>query len=337
MTIRKGSFELQNFTTTINKIERQWSKVDDLGIFDQIMNDTRNITIDVINDTTRYFGDTKPGGTRNKLGFEDVQEVPLIIPFFTLDGRVSARDVQDLRAYGTPNSAETVNRARMRIMERLQRNHKALREKAMVQAIIGTSFSPNGTVAVQNYYTIFNQTQVTTDFVFSNATTDVAARVETIRTQIRDNSEDEAQSYSMVVLCSPTWFSNFINHANVKGAYTEYQALTGSMVNPNRDRPGADRIERDFMFQNIHFIEYAGQFGTDQLIPAGEAYAFPMGIDSMFEIHYGPSDMIDGANEMAQEMYLAEVRDHRTIEMESETALLAVNTRPELVVKLTMS
>jgi len=337
MTIRKGSFELQNFTTTINKVERSWTRLNDMNIFEQKMNDTRNITIDVVNDTTRYFGDTRPGGTRNKLGYENVREVPFIIPFFTLDSRLSARDIQDLRAYGTPNSAMTVNMARMRIMERLQRDHAALREKAMMQAIIGTSFAPNNTIPVSNYYTAFDETQVTTDFAFSNAMTDVPTRVETIRTQIRDQSRNNAQNYEVVVLCSPTWFTAFVNHATVKGAYVEYQSNTGSMINPNRDRPGGNGVERDFVFQNIKFQEFAATFGTDQLIPAGEAYAFPMGIENMFEINYGPSDLIDGANEMAQEMYMVEVRDHRTIEFESETALLAVNTRPELVVKLTMS
>ena len=70
-------------------------------------------------------------------------------------------------------------------------------------------------------------------------------------------------------------------------------------------------------------------------IPAGEAYVLPMGIEGMFQAHYAPADTPELANTQARELYTFMISQHRTIQLQSEFSLLAVNTRPELVVKLT--
>ena len=73
-------------------------------------------------------------------------------------------------------------------------------------------------------------------------------------------------------------------------------------------------------------------------IPDGEARLVPMGIDSMFQLHFAPADDLAEANTPAQELYMwykhsAYLREEK---VESETSMLAVNTRPELVVKVTL-
>lgn len=341
-TTRRGSFELQNFTTQINKMPRMWSKINDMGIFDRVMNETRNITVDVVTDVFDTFQDTRPGGARNKANFESVQEQSFIIPFFSLDSRLSARDIQDLRSYGSPNGVMTVNEARLRIMNRIQKAHMALREKVMMEAIIGRNYRPGNTTPAYDYYTVYGQTRKTVDFEFSSSSEDVLGKIDEIRAQIRNFSQNSSQTFEIVVLCSSSWFDNFINHNQVRGAYTEYSSNTGSRIDPNRDRPGMDDLNRSFIFQNIRFMEYDARFGPTAgsqtpLIPDGEAYAFPIGVDNMFEIQYGPGDLIDEANTIAQEMYMIEVRDHRTVEIESDTAMIGLNHRPELVVQLTDS
>lgn len=330
---RLSDFEIQDFTTEINKIPRQWNLIDSMNMFDEVRNSTDNISIDVVQEKTDTFGDTRRGGTRNSLGNESVTEVPLKVPFFSLDDAIRPTDLQNLRAYGTANDVMTEQMARMRIMERLRRYHNALREKIMVNAIMGSGFAPNSTTTQYNYYTVFSETQQTTDVAFSTATTDVNARLEIAYGNIIDNAENETGAYEIVVLCSPGWFQDFISHPNVKGAYEDYMAR----VNPNRERTGGTSIYREFMHYNMRFIEYRGSFGGTNLVTADEAFMFPVGIDNMFEMHYAPGDLLDYVNTPAQDMYMIEKRDERRLIIESDTSMLGVNTRPELVQRLTKS
>lgn len=319
---RKQDFQLQDFTTEINLIPRQWGLIGSMNMFEPVFNQTDNISIDVIQERTDTFGDTRRGSDRNLLRSEQAEEVPLKIPFFTLDKMITPRDLQNLRQYGTAQDAMSVNDARMRIMDRIVRYHTALKEKIMANAIQGLGFAPNSTTTQYNYYTVFSRTQQTIDFAFTTATTDVANLVQDIYAQIIDNSQNEDGEFEITVLCSPEWFTSFVSHSSVKGQYQDYVSNTGSRMNPNRDRPGMTSIYREFEFQNVRFIEHRGQFGSTRLIPQNQAYAFPNGIPNMFELHFAPADHMDYVNTVAQDMYLFEMPTDRKVDIQSESSML---------------
>lgn len=320
---RKTDFQLQDFTSEVNLIPRKWNLFSEnamfSGLFTEVRNSTDNISVDVIQEATNTYGDTRRGGERNSLGNESATEYPFKVPLFTLDGRLTARDLQNVREYGTAQDVMTEMSGRMRIMTRLRRYQGALMEKIMVQAVMGQGYAPNATTTQYNYYTQFGRTQRTVDFVFSNANTEVGEQLETAYGHIIDNAQNDSGSYRIMVLCSPGWFTDFIKHPNVAGAYEDYM----SRNNPNRERAGDDTsIYRTFEHYNFTFVEYRGAFGGTSLVTADEAFMFPMGIDDMFELHYAPGDLLDAVNEPAQDMYMIERRDHRRLIVESDTAML---------------
>ncbi|MBS3973332.1 MAG: major capsid protein, partial [Actinobacteria bacterium] len=87
-----------------------------------------------------------------------------------------------------------------------------------------------------------------------------------------------------------------------------------------------------WFFNGVLYVE--DPYGT---IPTDEAYFFPRGIPNMFQAFYAPADTVSDANDVAQDFYMYMLQDHRTAHIETEFSLLAVNTRPELVVRSTMS
>lgn len=334
-SIRKSEFIIEDFTQEINKIPRPWSLVDSMDLFTVNNVSTDTITVDVVQEKTDTFGDQRRGSDRTKVGPETVIAKPLVIPFFPLDGAVTPSDLQNLRKAGTANDAETLSSAQLKIMERIRRYHGALKEKALVEAILGTTYAPNGTIGAQSYFSVFETSQVTVDFAFSSGATDVLAVAESAWGSIIDNAQDGGQAYEIVALCSPGWFASFIAHPKVAGAYEAY----ASNPNPNRVRVGGKSIFRQFEHGNVLYIEYRGAFNGVPLIPANEAYFIPMGIADMFNIYYGPSDTLAAVNQPGVELYMQTVEspNGRRLDVESETALLAVNSRPELVIKATKS
>ena len=54
----------------------------------------------------------------------------------------------------------------------------------------------------------------------------------------------------------------------------------------------------------------------------------------MFQSFYAPADDVNYANTVAQEGYVFMTTEGRNLKLETEFSLLAVNNRPELVIKL---
>jgi hypothetical protein len=112
----------------------------------------------------------------------------------------------------------------------------------------------------------------------------------------------------------------------VRQAYQYFQGTPNLL----RDRLSGNMDVQVFEWNGVTYIE-----DIHGNIPAGEAFVLPMGIPDMFQAHYAPADTPELANTVARELYTFMVSEHRTVQLQSEFSLLAVNTRPELVVRLT--
>lgn len=333
MPTRQDNNLLQDFTVAINKIPRAWNLLDSMNIAETVGVTSETVNVDVVTEKTNTFGDARRGGQRNFVEAESVITKPLSIPFFPLDGVVRPTDLQNLRMWGTEDQPQTVNDAVERVMMRLRRYQGAIREKALVEAVKGSAYAPNGTVAAQDYYTIFGETKTQVAFDLTNAAVDVKAKIEEAWGTVIDNADDGASSYEVVALCGTGFFNKLIDNAGAKDAYTYYS----STQEPLRNRQGGGSIYREFVFMNVKFIEYRGAFNGSALLPTEEAFFFPTGIEDMFKVYHAPADHLDFVNQEGEELYmfLNRASNGRKIDVESETALLAVNHRPNLVIQAT--
>lgn len=267
------------------------------------------------------------GGERNFIQREDAVAKQFKIPFYPLDGAIQAGDVQNFVSYADPNAPKTVEDVVMRRTSMIQKTHQEQREKLMVQAIMGTG--GDASTGTYNYFTVWGQTQTTVPVAFSSTTIDPLTTIEEQgRSVIIDKAGNGADGYSIVVLCSRTWFQKLSDNPFVKQAYDRY----ASTQEPLRERLGGDLNNRYFVHKGYTFMEDISGY-----IPAGEAYMFPRGIEGMFSMHFAPADHVAFANTTAREAYLFlnEVKNGRSQMLETESSVLCVNSRPELVIKLT--
>lgn len=281
-----------------------------------------------INEKSETFPARQRSGERNYVGSEIVARSLFNIPFFPLDRQISPNDVQNFKAYGTVDTPATVEAHVQRVLRRLRNYHANLKETAQVKAIMGTSYAPEDATAQYNYYDVWGLTQTVVPVDFTDPTIDPADVIESeARAEIIENSGINAGSYSIVALCGRKFFQGIINHPIIQSAYMFYQ----SGQEPLRLRLSGNVNNRMFEHKGVLYIEDIG--GE---VPTTEAYVFPEGIDDMFQLHYAPADTIEEANQVAQELYLfyKESSYHRQRKLESETSFLAINTRPEAVVKV---
>lgn len=326
----ENQFDVTDYTSELMLIPNQWNLVGSDGVFTKDFLGTNNVTFERTEQGLALLGD-KPWGERASFsGGQNTKIYNFQIPHFPLDDMITAKDIQKYRAVGTADTAEAVNRVRMRKMETLRRSHAQTIEYARCQALQGLVYSPNSTVPYTNWFTEFGIAQTTVDFDFAVAT-DMIAKCEAVIASIQDNANLGQTISEVVGYCSPTFFASLISHAAVVDAYTYYS----SRQEPTRERLGTG-IYREFMFGGIHFKEYRGTHNGSAFLPADEAYFVPKGLDDVFVEYYAPACRLD-IEGLAQEAYMFEypMERGRQIDIESESNFLVMLKHPKLAVKAT--
>lgn len=327
--MQNGDFQILDYTGLIQTLPRVDTLLQSMNLFTENFGRTTIAKIERRDDGAGQINAVQRGSVRQHLGNDRKKIVNLNIPFFPLDRSIDRADIQNFREFGTDNAPATVEAEVARHLARIRRSHATLKSKAMYAALKGASWSPNDPVCDYDYYDVWGVTQQTADVDFTALAIDPIEVIEAeARAHIIDYAGDSGDNYEIVVMASRQWFSALVAHPQVTGAYSQYPSTQEVL----RRRLGGNANNRIFEHKNILFIE-----DISGNIPAGEAYIFPRGIDRMFEIYYAPSDTLEGANQVAQELYVffKESQYLREAKIESETSFLTVNNRPELVVKST--
>lgn len=325
--MQNGDFQILDYTGLIQTLPRVDTLLQSMNLFTENYGRTTIAKIERRDDGASHINAVQRGSVRQHLGNDRKKIVNLNIPFFPLDRSIDRADIQNFREFGTDNAPATVEAEVARHLARIRRSHAILKSRAMYAALKGTSWSPNDPVCDYDYYDVWGVTQQTADIDFTALAIDPVEVIEAeARAHIIDYAGDQGDNYEIVVMASRQWFSALIGHPQVTGAYSQYPSTQEIL----RRRLGGNANNRIFEHKNILFIE-----DISGNIAAGEAYIFPRGIERMFEIYYAPSDTLEGANQVAQELYVffKESQYLREAKIESETSFLTVNNRPELVVK----
>lgn len=303
-----------------------------LGLFEV---STHRTTVIEIGKQTRGAGlipARERGGERNFLTMDTPVLKAFRIPFFPLDKNIKAQDIQSFRSFAMAginddlrSEAEVVNRYMGQILEDVAKT----KEKIFAEAVRGVAYTGAGGAnnSAYDWYVEWNATQKSVAVDFASTTVSPAAKIEQeARAYIIDNKLDGSTSTRIVALCSREFFASLTNSPFVRQAYQYFQGTPNLL----RDRLSGNMDVQVFEWNGVTYIE-----DIHGNIPAGEAYVLPMGISGMFQAHYAPADTPELANTEARELYTFLISEHRTVSLQSEFSLLAVNTRPELVVKLT--
>lgn len=254
------------------------------------------------------------------------------IPHFPLDDYITPQDVQGQRAYGE-EQVERLAAVQMRKLETIRKSHAITLETARAKMLTsGDIYAPNGTV-VGNVYTDFGVTRKEVAMDLTNAATDVLGKQREIVDHIQDTILNGDTPSDIIALCSPSYFDAYIAQAGVKEAYKFYTSTQEPLRNGNWTQ---------FRHGDILLIRYNGKFKdasgvTQALIPDGDAYYLPLDTSDAFKTYFSPANKFDLANTLGESGYLFVYEDGKgsKIEIESESNLLNIMRRPQVVVRAT--
>lgn len=329
--------ELTDYTDEVLVIPNEWGLLKRMGLFSESGVTQHSVTFDRTVESLAVLQDKRRGERQAYSKDEDNQTFIYAIPHFPFDDYITVEDLQGVRMNGTAANPEDLANVRNKKLERIRKSHAATLEKARIEALKGTIYAPNGTVA-GNYYTDFGLTQKDVDFDLGTAGTDVIAKGEEVIVQIQDNIQDGTEVEDFVAICDPVFFGKLISHAGVAEAYKFYEQNNQQGNQVLRDRLGTGKF-RQFSHGGIVYVEYRGSFGGVPLLAADEAYCFPTGTDGIFETKFSPAHKLSLANTVGREVYAfeSEVGNDTGMQLESESNMINLIKRPEVVVKLSSS
>lgn len=336
-------------TDVLQVIPNQWGLVNDLRLFTDRYTSQKNIEIVREIDSQSIAVDRNWDERNSAVGPLTRDSLLLKIPHFPLDDAITPNDIDGIIAVNNVSDAialESVAAVRLRKMERLRKTHALTLEAARMQLITtGNAYAPTGTlrvgtVATTNFYTEFGVTRTEIPVTLAS-TTDPRSQFEQVIAGIQDGYRSGNVVSGFLVLCSPTFFSALWQNAYVTDAVKYFQqAQSLSILTGRPTADGLDARYRSLTLWGMTFVEYRGSYTvggtTVPYIPAGDAYAFPVGMDDLFETYYAPANRFGSVNRTAQGSYWFEYLNEKDdiIEIMTEQNFLNALLHPQAVVRL---
>lgn len=329
LDIFKGSaFETMQLTAAINKLPYAPQRIGQMKLFADKGVRVSTIVIEE-RDNVLALLPTKNRGEPATLHDRAKRTVrSFSVPHIPYEDRISAEDVQGIRAFGSETELQSVAAVVNEQLTSMRQDHEVTWEHLMIGALQGNILDADGTTVIYNLFTEFGTTEQTTDFILGTTTTNVRAKCLAVKRQIE--LALGATVYQHIhAFCGATWFDAFINHTNVKAAYERFQ--NGAMLR-NDPRSGFD-------FAGIIFEEYVGSIGGVSFVNAAQARFFPVGVPNLFWKFNAPADFIESANTLGKPLYAKQkVEDYeRGIGIHTQSNPLPMCVRPRCLVKGTTS
>jgi len=326
-----GGYSLAEMTQAINILPNLYTRLGQIGLFRFEGVSQRSIVIEQREGVLSLLPSV-PLGAPATVGNREARSMrSFALPWIPHDDVILPGDIQGMPALGMSDVADPLVEVMNRKLTLMRRKHAQTREYMEMNALRGIVKDGAGTT-LYNYFTEFGLDQISVDFVFGTAGTNIQTKVRTTLRAIEDNLLGETMTTAHA-LVSSEFFDKLISHPKTEDAYKFFSATGG--------QPLREDMRRAFPFAGILFEEYNGSVtlsgGTsERLIPTGEGIAFPMGTFDTFTTYGGPANLLETANTIGLPLYARQMIDAkgRWIDLMTEGSILPVNKRPRLAIRL---
>lgn len=329
------AFGLHELTATFLKVPHQPMRLGQLGLFQEA--GVRTTAIDVESQDGRLsLIQTSPrgGAAPNPLGSPKRKLRTFKTYHLERNATIMADEVQSVRAFGSESEMQSVQQVVSIRLAELRPAHEVTLEYHRVNAVQGILLDADGSTLL-NLFTEFDEVQLTHDFDFTTATTEIRNEV----IAAKRKAEDELGGLAItgwLGLCSAGWFDSFIAHPTVKESlkFQESAILRGD-------------VRGGYQYGDVKWEEYRGSVskpdgsGAAAFIPANTAWLVPFTFPSVFITRFSPADYEETVNTLGLPLYAKQVPDpsglnkYRLLNTQSNPICLCL--RPRSIIKLTKS
>jgi hypothetical protein len=320
---RTDAFSLASLTDAILKAPYKPGRIGSLGLFRERGITTTTVVVEEKNGRLSLIQTSPRGGPGSTIGAEKRTARSFVVPHLERESTILADEVQNVRAFGSPDAAQGVQQIVNERLADLRAMHEVTLEHLRAGAIKGLVLDADGSTLL-NLFTAFGVSQSDAEFDLAG---DVRAQTVAAQRQIEGVLGAEVVS-GYRAFCGDDFFDALIEADSIKESlkYQESALLRGDL------RSG-------FLYGGVTFENYRGSLGGTPFIPAGEAYVFPEGT-SIFATYFAPADFVETVNTVGLPVYAKQAIDdefNRWVKLHTQSNPLAICLRPDAVVKVTLA
>lgn len=326
----QDAFGVVSLTAAINKIPHKPGQVGSLGIFEERGVATTSVAIEEKDGVLYLVPNTKRGAPAKQNETSRRKARSLVIPHLPAEDRITADEVQGVRAFGTTDQLQSVQQVVNERMLTMSNSLDVTIEHLMLGAIKGTILDSDGSTVIYNLFTEFGVSQAAeVDFDLDNANPadgvlrkTCAGVLRTISTNLGNATIRGAHAF-----CGSTFFDQLVAHPEVRETYLN-QAQAAEL----RGGYYGERVT----FGGITFEEYRGSIGGTDFIAATKCHIFPVGVPGLFKLYFGPADYVETVNTIGLPKYMkqaADTRFNKYVDLEAQSNPLPICTRPKALIK----
>lgn len=330
-------FAPDQLTESINVPAYETGRPAQLGIFTDEPIATTYVRIGVTEDEITIIPSRERGGESNLNMGGDRQAVPIDIPHFPLDDKITPSDLQNVLNWGEERVFQTLAGVYNRKLGTIRSKHEATWNFLDWGALNGLILDAEGKILL-DLYDRFDLTQHVVNFALDIAGTDIASKNREAKAYLRRELRGAA-SRGTIVLAGTDFFDRYTKHPDVRESLKAY---AGGTPNPARDDVEdtfsfagfkMERIDEEFQIRQPN-----GTFLTKEAVADDEAILVPLGT-SYFKRYNAPPDTITDANVapnpddkifVSTEM----LKHNKGQDIHTESNLLPICTRPQVMIKL---
>ena len=305
----QDAFKTTSLTDFVNKKPHIPTMIRDMNLFDEKPVRTTTIWVEVKNGTIALI----PISERGEPVFQNAKQKREAIPLSTVrlakGDRITASELQDIRAEGTEAELKEVM---MEINDRLEQINGDLdltMENLMLGAIQGILVDADGSTVINNFFTDFGVSQpAEIDFDLDNASPAAGALKvkcnEVVRGITRAGQGAILPSTEIMGFCGDAFWDNLVSHPEVKGAYDRWvdsQSFSNDV-----------QVFKPFRWGGITWVNYRGtDDGSTVAINTDKVKVFPRGARGIFSIALAPAEFFDYVNTRGKERYAMIIPDEK--------------------------
>lgn len=322
------AFSVSQLTGTIVDIPRVPTLLGDMNLFSESGISTLTFMIERKGAELNLVPTSPRGGVGQTIKSGNRKLIPLATVHLQENDAVMADVVQSVRAFGSETEVETISGVVRDRLTRMKENIDLTLEYHRVGALKGKVLDADGTSEILDVYAAFGVTKTTQAWNTETANTaiDPVELTYNLKRTIRNKLGGRAFT-GVMVICNNTFLRGLLKHNKMKEAY----ALWRENAYLRQDSMGSD-----FVFNDVTFRVYDYDIGGAPIIAEGYAYAFPIGVQGMFQTVYSPADYVETVNTKGVPYYAKQerMRMDKGVELEAQSNPLSYNKFPEAVIEL---
>lgn len=320
-------FSLQSLTAAVNEQPAKPRRIADLGLFEEEPVSTTAVNIERNADSLTLVPNAARGGDGDPTGDGARDLVPFITSHLPTTTRITADDVQNIRAFGYASELDAVSAYVNRKMAKKRRRIEATIEYQRIGAIKGKVVDADGITVLADIFAKFGMTQQTQVIEIGKDTGADAFIGQVL--EAKDKSEEalgDAQLDGYRVFCGKSIFRDLIVTPDVKDSWKNWQQLP----------PYSGDVREGFRYADAIWEEYRGGVGGVPFIDPDEAYLVPEGVEELFTTVFAPADYMETVNTPGLPMYAKQWMEPsgKSLTLEQQSNPMSFSTRPRAIIKL---